>query len=179
MACNVKKCSTSFYVFHVFLKIAATAGHNEQRSCTASPPNSPISERVVDTRRTLLPLRPIHLASRCHEEVLYTRLNRSCSINSAASFPPANVTASTSTSSSTSSSSAAASAAEERNLQQKEMLTSGNMSEPDAVDQQPHPELTMEPSRTSLEPPESRIMVNLEAIELVSNLDNVSEQIMF
>ena len=49
---------------------------------------------------------------------------------------------------------------------------------PDAsVDQQPHPELTMElPSRIkSLEPPESRIMVNLEAIELVSNLDNVSK----
>ena len=53
---------------------------------------------------------------------------------------------------------------------------------PDAsVDQQPHPELTMElPSRIkSLEPPESRIMVNLEAIELVSNLDNVSEHIDF
>ena len=51
---------------------------------------------------------------------------------------------------------------------------------PDAsVDQQPHPELTMElPSRIkSLEPPESRIMVNLEAIELVSNLDNVSERV--
>ena len=48
---------------------------------------------------------------------------------------------------------------------------------PDAsVDQQPHPELTMElPSRIkSLEPPESQIMVNLEAIKLVSNLDNVS-----
>ena len=53
---------------------------------------------------------------------------------------------------------------------------------PDAsVDQQPHPELTMElPSRIkSLEPPESRIMVNLEAIELVSNLDNVSEHTIF
>ena len=51
---------------------------------------------------------------------------------------------------------------------------------PDAsVDQQPHPELTMElPSRIkSLEPPESQIMVNLEAIELVSNLDNVSERV--
>ena len=53
---------------------------------------------------------------------------------------------------------------------------------PDAsVDQQSHPELTMElPSRIkSLEPPESRIMVNLEAIELVSNLDNVSEHTRF
>ena len=48
-----------------------------------------------------------------------------------------------------------------------------------SFDQQPHPELTMElPSRIkSLEPPESQIMVNLEAIELVSNLDNVSGHI--
>lgn len=30
-----------------------------------------------------MPLRPLHLASRCHEEVLYTRLNRSASVNSA------------------------------------------------------------------------------------------------
>ena len=39
-------------------------GHSGGRegSCTGSPPNSPISERGVDTRRTLLPLRPIHLA---------------------------------------------------------------------------------------------------------------------
>ena len=53
---------------------------------------------------------------------------------------------------------------------------------PDAsVDQQPHPELTMElPSRIkSLEPTERRIMLNLEDIELVSNLDNVSEHTIF
>jgi hypothetical protein len=51
--------------------------------------------------------------SRCHEEVLYTRLNRSCSINSAASFPPANNTAaSTSASSSVSTCLAAAASAD-------------------------------------------------------------------
>ena len=53
------------------------------------------------------------LQSRCHEEVLYTRLNRSCSINSAASFPPANNTAaSTSASSSVSTCLAAAASAD-------------------------------------------------------------------
>ena len=56
--------------------------------------------------------------SRCHEEVLYTRLNRSCSINSAASFPPANNTAaSTSASSSVSTCLAAAASADAASME--------------------------------------------------------------
>lgn len=69
------------------------------------------------------------MASRCREEVLYTRLNRSCSINSAASTPLV-----------------------------PEKLASDSIAEAESDPQQEG---------------ESHIMVNLDAIEVVNNLDEV------
>ena len=150
-------------------------------SSSSSPPNSPISDHGGS--RLLLPLRPIHLArSRCHSgngetsEVLYTRLKRSCSLNSAASGNMEAATNATTSETTETLASAVASINEDNEegvsggynhslhhfIQDELDTTDGRRSNSQiggTVDQQDE---------------EGRIMVNLEAIEVVSNLDEVS-----
>ena len=160
--------------------LAAHNGPDHGNPCTvglssssASPPNSPISDHGGS--RLLLPLRPIHLArSRCHSgngetsEVLYTRLKRSCSLNSAASGSNMEAGGASETTETIASVASITEDNEEgvyphNHFSQDELLDDGaarNSSQiGGTVDQQDE---------------EGRIMVNLEAIEVVSNLDEVS-----
>lgn len=141
--------------------------------------------------RGLLPLRPIHLASRCHEEVLYTRLNRSCSINSAASFNTAPVVSASSTEASekvaTGKIDEAAAAASNAavvmtpsadELEEDVATTSITDFHSDDLDLEEdqvdlHDPQAVHEQENELDEQESRIMVNLDAIEVVSNLDEV------
>lgn len=132
----------------VWKRFFVVAVAQNERTCS-SPPNSPISEHGVDSRGAggrLLPLRPIHLASRCHEEVLYTRLNRSCSINSAASIPTP--------------------------LVEKNITASVASEPPSELDESPPTSITND-DQQDLDDDGGRVMVDLDAIEVVSNLDEV------
>lgn len=92
-----------------------------------------------------MPLRPIHLAGRCHEEVLYTRLNRSCSINSASNTIGAS-----------------------------EIISAYEDDETTEL-QPHHQQIGLDCNDDEAEKEEeARIMVNFEAIEVVPNLDEVS-----
>ena len=178
---NHKKCvqSTEMTKF-IGAFLAAHNGPDHGNPCTvglssssASPPNSPISDHGGS--RLLLPLRPIHLArSRCHSgngetsEVLYTRLKRSCSLNSAASGSNMEAGGASETTETIASVASITEDNEEgvyphNHFSQDELLDDGaarNSSQiGGTVDQQDE---------------EGRIMVNLEAIEVVSNLDEVS-----
>ena len=91
--------------FPLFFKISATHGPTgvetdgleaNSKACILSSSNRSNSDGPA-APGSFLPLRPIHLASRCHEEVLYTRLNRSCSMNSEASMTTTNNTHPTTT----------------------------------------------------------------------------------
>lgn len=86
------------------------------------------------------------MASRCHEEVLYTRLNRSCSINSAASIPTPLV---------------------EKNI----TAVAPAQPPPSELDESPPTSITND-DQQDLD--DVRVMVDLDAIEVVSNLDEVS-----
>ena len=158
-------------------------------SSSASPPNSPISDHGGSAgSRLLLPLRPIHLArSRCHSgngengsEVLYTRLKRSCSLNSAASGSNMGAEGLPNAGSETTETIASVASIIEDNEEgvsypqdhHHHHFSQDHLELDDGVAGRSNS--SQIGGTVDQQDEEGRIMVNLEAIEVVSNLDEVS-----